>query len=132
MSAPKHVRDMEALGYHQATIEEVMPKTRRAVDDNVVRTGRRNPKTSHDAGARKLPRSGTQRRVIYDLIATMGPLCDHELEVLTHGLHQSVSSTRNSLMNDGWIIDSTVRRRTPQGNFAIAWKINPEQRETRP
>jgi hypothetical protein len=35
--------------------------------------------------------------------------------------HESTSATRNCLMNDGWIIDSGLRRETPQGNPAIVW-----------
>jgi hypothetical protein len=60
---------------------------------------------------------------VFDLIAGAGErgLCDHEIESLTGWLHQSASSIRNSLMNDGWIKDSGLRRKTPQGNGAIAW-----------
>lgn len=53
-------------------------------------------------------------------------LCDHELENKTGWLHQSASAARNTLMKDGWIIDSGVRRNTPQGNPAIVWIINKE------
>jgi len=50
-------------------------------------------------------------------------LCDHELEEKTGWLHQSASAARNTLMKDGWIVDSGQRRNTPQNNPAIVWVI---------
>lgn len=96
---------------------------RRAVDANVVQLGRRSQKTSQRAAERVLPRTGTKRKRVFDLIMDSGQrgLCDHEIEALTGWLHQSASSIRNGLMNDGWIKDSGQKRNTPQGNGAIAW-----------
>lgn len=98
---------------------------RRPIEANSVRIGRRSPKTSQIAAERLLPRTGTKRKMVFDLIqasAEVG-LCDHEIEDLTGWLHQSASSIRNGLMNDGWIKDSGQRRKTPQGNGAIVWVI---------
>lgn len=96
---------------------------RRPIESNVVRLGRRSPKTSQIAAKRLLPRTGTKRKTVYDLIKSAGSygLCDHEIEAQTGWLHQSASSIRNGLMNDGWIKDSGLRRKTPQGNGAIVW-----------
>ena len=96
---------------------------RAPLERNMVRLGRRSPKTSQNAAQRVLPRTGTKRKVVYDLIYAQGSngLCDHEIEQLTGWLHQSASSIRNGLMNDGWIMDSGKRRVTPQGNKAIVW-----------
>ena len=96
---------------------------RASLERNMVRVSKRSPKTSLIAAERALPRSGTKRKTVYDLIASYGAngLCDHEIEFLTGWLHQSASSIRNGLMNDGWIKDSGQRRRTPQGNQAIVW-----------
>ena len=96
---------------------------RAPIERNVVRLGKRSPQTSQNAAKRVLPRSGTKRKQVYDLIKDAGVrgLCDHEIERMTGWLHQSASSIRNSLMNDGWIIDSGQRRKTPQGNGAIVW-----------
>jgi hypothetical protein len=96
---------------------------RRAIDANVVRVGRRNPETSHKAAQGVLPRTGTKRRALYNLIDSRGVvgMTDHEIEQVT-GWHTNTSrSTRNGLMNDGWIWDSGVRRKTPQGHNAIVW-----------
>jgi len=96
---------------------------RRPIEANSVRIGRRSPKTSQIAAERLLPRTGTKRKKVFDLIKAAGDvgLCDHEIEDLTGWLHQSASSIRNGLMNDGWIMDSGKRRKTPQGNGAIVW-----------
>jgi hypothetical protein len=96
---------------------------RAPVERNTVRIGRRSPKTSQIAAERLLPRTGTKRKTVFELIQAAGSvgLCDHEIEDLTGWLHQSASSIRNGLMNDGWIKDSGKRRKTPQGNGAIVW-----------
>jgi hypothetical protein len=96
---------------------------RRPIEANSIRVGRRSPKTSQIAAERVLPRTGTKRKTVYDLIRLEGArgLCDHEIEQITGWLHQSASSIRNGLMNDGWIMDSGQRRKTPQGNGAIVW-----------
>jgi hypothetical protein len=96
---------------------------RAPLERNTVRIGKRSPKTSQIAAERLLPRTGTKRKTVFDLIKAAGDvgLCDHEIEDLTGWLHQSASSIRNGLMNDGWIMDSGKRRKTPQGNGAIVW-----------
>jgi hypothetical protein len=96
---------------------------RRPIEANSIRVGRRSPKTSQIAAERVLPRTGTKRKTVYDLIRLEGArgLCDHEIEQITGWLHQSASSIRNGLMNDGWIMDSGQKRKTPQGNGAIVW-----------
>jgi hypothetical protein len=93
------------------------------INRNVVNINKNAPQTSQAAAAKALPSSGTKRRHIYDMIVASGMfgVCDHEIEQATNWLHQSASAARNSLMNDGLIIDSGMRRKTPQGNDAIAW-----------
>jgi hypothetical protein len=44
-----------------------------------------------------------------------------EIEKATGWKHQSASAMRNSLMRDGWVIDSGSRRNTDEGNPAIVW-----------
>ncbi len=106
-------------------IETPQKAPRRPIESNVVRIGRRSPETSLNAAERLLPRTGTKRKTVYDLILSAGSyvLCDHEIEAQTGWLHQSASSIRNGLMNDGWIKDSGLRRNTPQGNKAIVWVV---------
>lgn len=100
-------------------------KNRPAIDRDVVLVGKNSPKTSKAAATKALPGSGTKRRIIFDMIVDSGMfgVCDHEIEQRTNWLHQSASAARNSLMKDGWIIDSGIRRKTPQGNDAIAWIV---------
>lgn len=96
---------------------------RASLERNTVRIGNKHPKTSQIAAQRVLPRTGTKRKELFDLIQGAGArgLCDHEIEQIT-GWHTNTSrSTRNSLMRDGWIMDSKQRRNTPQGNGAIVW-----------
>jgi predicted transcriptional regulator len=85
--------------------------------------GRNHPDTSHKAAQKALPNSGTKKKIIYDLIVASGMfgVCDHEIEESLGWTHQTASSSRNALMNDGWVIDSGHRRATKQGNDAIAW-----------
>jgi len=99
---------------------------RRPIDANGVRIGRRSPKTSQKAAQGAFPRSGTKRWLIFEMINGNGAhgLCDHEIVDLTGWLHQSASSIRNSLMIDGYIVDSGNRRKTPRGNEAIVWIVN--------
>lgn len=102
---------------------EAQRAVRRPIGANTVQIGRRSPETSQIAAQRVFPRTGTKRWTIFEMIKGNGSfgLCDHEIEELTGWLHQSASSIRNGLMNDGWIIDSGKRRKTPQGNGAIVW-----------
>ena len=112
---------------HGFESEPQCPMCRRAldikIDRNVIRVGRKAPETSRKAAEKAFGRTGTKRRIIYDLIKSYPEgLCDHDIESLTGWSHQSSSSTRNSLMNDGLVYDSGIRRKTPAGNDAIAWK----------
>ena len=98
-------------------------KPQKPVNSNSVRVGRNHPDTSHKAAQKALPNSGTKKKIIYDLIVDSGMfgVCDHEIEETLGWTHQTASSSRNALMNDGWVIDSGHRRATKQGNDAIAW-----------
>jgi len=98
-------------------------KPQKPVNSNSVRVGRNHPDTSHRAAQKALPNSGTKKKIIYDLIVASGMfgVCDHEIEETLGWTHQTASSSRNALMNDGWVIDSGHRRATKQGNDAIAW-----------
>lgn len=104
------------------------------VDRNEARVGVNHPATAHAAAARALPRTGTLKRRIFEEIAGRGVgATDDELEQALNRTHQSVSASRNSLMNDGWIeplkVDGdTVTRRTRTGNDAIAWTPTPAAR----
>lgn len=97
------------------------------VKRNVTRTGHAHPETSHHAAEIVLPRTGTLRHTLYRAIlqATSTPkrgMTDGDLEDLTGRKHESVSASRNTLMNDGLIRDSGLRRLTDSGSTAIVWE----------
>lgn len=95
------------------------------VDRNVTRVGAGHPKTAKDAAWANLPRSGSKRRSLYDWIMKRHGCTDDELEEITGWSHQSVSAGRNTLMEDGLIIDSGKTRPTRYGNDAIVWEVVP-------
>lgn len=91
-------------------------------------TGRSHPETSHRAAERALPRSGTQRRRVLDLLREVWPggLTDEEIR---HRLDLAVGyglARRNELVSDGWAEDSGDRRETEAGAQAIVWRYRPE------
>lgn len=78
--------------------------------------------TQMAAAQRAFPKAGTRRKGILDLIVSSQGLTDSEIEEITGLSHQSASASRNSLMNDGFIVDSGVRRQNVRGNPEIVWK----------
>ena len=100
---------------------------RRSVDTNVLDIGATHPDTSEQMRDRKVGKTGTQRRLIYDLALTLGDhgVTDDEVEQRLGLLHQSASAARNSLMKDGWLIDSGARRKTRSREDAIVWVARP-------
>lgn len=106
-------------------VPEKTPKkpSKPPVERNSVRVSTSAPATSKKAAEKALPNSGTKRRMIYDAMVTAGEqgVCDHELEQMFGWVHQSASAARNSLMNDGWCVVSSIQRMTPQGNMANAY-----------
>lgn len=95
------------------------------VDRKVAPVGRRSPDTAHVAAQVARLRSGTRRKEVFDLIRNAGHrgLTDDELEAATGRSHQSLSATRNTLMNDDLIVDSGMRRPTRYKNPAIVWVV---------
>lgn len=100
----------------------VKPPVKR-IDRPVVRTGHQHPETSELAGLQARLQAGTRRRQVFDCIArSMSTgMTDDEIERMMGKSHQTISATRNTLMNDGLIVDSGQRRRTQFGNQAIVW-----------
>ena len=86
-------------------------------------TGHAHPVTSHVAAARALPRSGTQRRTIYDLIAGRGltGATDDEVADLTGIPPNSVRPRRVELWQQGLIARSGVTRENGHGNPCDVW-----------
>jgi hypothetical protein len=98
------------------------PPTEPAIDRPLARVGGRHPATARLAAARALPRTGSLRRTLYDALRlSRHGMTDDEMEFFLARPHQTVSSLRNGLMNDGWVVDSGLRRQTRYGNDAIVW-----------
>lgn len=102
-----------------------MPPPPPPVDRNVVRVGKDHPDTAKAAAAKAHPKSGTIRRAIYDVVAEKGATgaTDDEMEKALRRSHQSVSGSRNSLVRDGHLRDSGLRRKNSYGNDAIVWVV---------
>lgn len=95
----------------------------REIDDNVVILSSRSKSTSRKAAEKMLPRSGSMRREIYDLVQRADGLTDYELEGILQGKHQTVSASRRSLVIDGFLTDSGRTRKNEVGNDCIVWEI---------
>jgi hypothetical protein len=95
----------------------------RKIDDNVVILSNRSKSTSRKAAKKILPRTGSIRREVYDLVQRNNGLTDYELEVLLQGKHQTVSASRRSLVVDGFLSDSGTTRKNEVGNDCIVWEI---------
>jgi hypothetical protein len=102
------------------------PITPPPVERNTVSISKAHPQTSRTAAQKAFLRSGTRRKMIYELIKRhyeVG-LCDHEIIEITALSPNTARPTRISLMKDGLIADSGKRRKTPDGNDAIVWRVS--------
>jgi hypothetical protein len=90
-----------------------------------VRVGHAHPETAKRAAGIASLRAGSRRKEVYDAIQRTlhRGFTDDEMETALGRSHQTLSATRNSLMNDGLIVDSGQRRRTKWGNDAIVWVV---------
>ena len=78
--------------------------------------------TSQVAAVRALPRSGSQRRRIYDLVkSTPGGLTADDVQRITQLPTNSVNPRVHELAADGWLVDSGERRLTRYNSPAIVW-----------
>lgn len=105
---------------YKATLTRI--RSKRGVSDNVVGLTSRPTDTQREAASKAVLKAGTRRKEILDLIVAHEGLTDDDIERLTGWSHQSASASRNSLMRDGFIMDSGQRRRNRQGNLSIVWK----------
>lgn len=97
----------------------------RAIDDNAILLAHNARETSRAAAEKQMPKTGSMRRRIYDLVHSSGGLADFELERIMNGKHQSVSAGRRSLVIDGFLIDSGITRKNESGNDCSVWIIAP-------
>lgn len=86
-----------------------------------------NPRpTQVRAAERVLPKTGSQRRKVYDTIArnVHGATDDEVATYLRIGLN-SVRPRRLELVEAGLVEDSGICRKTPSGHDAIVWRAIP-------
>lgn len=95
----------------------------RAVGDNVVMISSKAQRTSKSTAEKIMPKTGSIRRVVYDLIKSNNDYgyTDYEMEMVLKSSHQTVSASRRSLVIDGFIIDSGKTRKNQNGNDCIVW-----------
>lgn len=95
-----------------------------AFDDRFGKVRRDHPDTSYKAAAEILPRTGTQRRAVYDAIAKYSSvgLTDLELQRLLRLGGNSERPRRVELVESELIVDSGQRRK---GH--IVWVLKPEE-----
>lgn len=141
LDAVKAVLEREAEPL-MLTDGDVLVLSRAVAADHRVRTALRPPvdrdllpgpaatATSARSAARTLPGKGTQRRRVLDALLDAVDhrrtgLTDDELETILGLRHEAASAARNSLMRDGWVVDSGQLRRTRRGHDAIIWTPTP-------
>lgn len=86
--------------------------------------------TSKQAAARALPRSGSDRRAVFEYVVRCGDVgaTDDEIEQTLDMSHQSASARRNSLVADGWLVNSGRKRNTRTGSAASVWVLSADGR----
>lgn len=91
-------------------------------DDSEGLVSRKHPDTSFDAATLVYPRSGTQRRRVYDEIRKSGEsgACDIEVQDSLGMEGNSVRPRRVELVRDGLVRDSG-RRRSFKGRNCVVW-----------
>lgn len=117
-----HAHETEQAVYYYVRNMHIVP-TVREINSNVVLLSRKATRTSKAAANNILPKTGSIRREIYELVSRGDGLTDYELEALMEGKHQTVSASRRSLVIDGYITDSGRTRKNDVGNDCIIWEI---------
>jgi hypothetical protein len=94
-------------------------------------TGTDHPITSHLAAFRVMPRSGTQRRRLLNLLveAYPGGLTDEDFAERTGLSLNTIRPRRGELVRGGWAYATRERRKTQHDNDAIVWAITARGRE---
>jgi len=92
--------------------------------DNKVIIARNAQQTSREAAERVYPKSGTMRLKVYEFIVRQGlkGATDQEIQNTLHLSGDTVRPSRITLFQDGFVIDSGVRRKNANGNDCIVWR----------
>ena len=89
------------------------------------------PKTERAAARKAMPRTGTQRRLILDVIGAAGDdgMIDEDIAKADGVADTAHRTRRNELVTDGWVVDSGRTRVTESGTDSIVWVLSDEGRE---
>lgn len=93
-----------------------------AINRNVVMIANEAKQTSVKAALRALPKTGTKRMLVFDYLRTQAST-DEQIERALNISGNTVRPIRGSLVRDGLVRDSNLRRLTIAGNEAIVWQI---------
>ena len=85
----------------------------------------RAPSTEREAAILQYPNTGTKRRQVLDHIASCGEhgATDEEISIALGMRLYTAAPRRNELLNDGWVEESPLRRRTTTGTAAAVWVL---------
>jgi hypothetical protein len=117
-----HAHETEQAVYYYVRNMYIAPQTRQ-IDSNVVSLSRKASRTSKAAANSVLPKTGSIRREVYELIQKSNGMTDYELELQMGGKHQTLSASRRSLVIDGFLVDSGNTRKNDVGNDCIIWEV---------
>ena len=94
--------------------------------DTAGKVGREHPDTAQQAATRIMPRTGTQRQRVLAAIRVLAQT-DEELQTRLTMNPSSQRPRRVELVEQRWIEDSGVRRKTSSGADAIVWRYRPHK-----
>lgn len=94
-----------------------------AIDRNVVLVARDAQQTSRDAAQSVKPKTGKKRQRIHAYLVQRDAT-DEEIETALSMSGNTVRPARGTLVRDGHVVDSGIRRLTRAGNSAIVWRAN--------
>ena len=94
---------------------------RPAINRDIVIIAREAKQTSVDAALKVKPKTGKKRARVHAYLLGR-PATDEEIEIALNMSGNTVRPTRGTLVKDGHVIDSGMRRLTRAGNEAIVWR----------
>jgi hypothetical protein len=94
---------------------------RPAINRDVVIIAREAQQTSVQAAIKVKPKTGKKRQRVHAYLLGRAST-DEEIEIALNMSGNTVRPTRGTLVKDGYVIDSGLRRLTRAGNEAIVWR----------
>ena len=94
---------------------------RPAINRDVVIIAREAQQTSVQAAIKVKPKTGKKRARVHAYLLGRAST-DEEIETALNMSGNTVRPTRGTLVKDGHVIDSGLRRLTRAGNEAIVWR----------